>query len=404
MNANIISKKQESESQTKYYLIKINVYLFAVFFVLSPLDFLSIIPGVSLSRFLVIIPILATLLNLKNGRLKFDRYFILPTLYLLFVIFSLFYTYNIGSTIQRIIPIALNVSMILLVSMLSYNEKEISVIKQSFVYSAWITLLLMLIYSSIDPVEGRLLITVSGVYQDPNYICGFFIYAIAHYFDKLLSTKKISNVVPIFIFLYFIILTGSRGGLLAALGTIFVLLLLKIQRKKFEVSRLLKFAFFACFTLMILYLGMMLAPDSVISRFSLAYNLADDGSSRIRIWESIIYVLKDSSGLRITLGYGAGTIRFFTYGGSVAHNTWLESLLEIGVIGLLILFLFYFVYFIKSFTEKQYVITASFAGYLIMSLTLSLYSYRPIWNIIILMVLLARNYQHRDFIETKKTI
>ena len=86
-------------------------------------------------------------------------------------------------------------------------------------------------------------------------------------------------------------------------------------------------------------------------------------------------------------GMGAATIKHFTYGRS-GHNIWIESLMEIGIIGISILGIFYIVFILKSFKMGEHIVFACFMGYIIMTLSMSLYSYKPIWNILLLILIL----------------
>jgi O-antigen ligase len=130
-----------------------------------------------------------------------------------------------------------------------------------------------------------------------------------------------------------------------------------------------------------------------VQRYDISFISTDGGAGRLDIWKSILSNYNSSTELKKFFGWGAGTIPYFTYNGEVGHDIWIESLVEIGIIGVMILFIFYYIYFRKACRIREYVVAASFIGYMIMTLSLSLYSYKPIWNIILLIILLKNRKQ-----------
>jgi len=140
------------------------------------------------------------------------------------------------------------------------------------------------------------------------------------------------------------------------------------------------------------YLILSILPVELRERFIPTEGSFIEGAeSRFDIWGSIIYKFTFSSLYNQLLGMGAGTVRHFAYEGQVGHNIWLDSLIETGLFGTVLLFVFYYSFLKKALTLKSYVVASSFIGYMIMALSLSLYRYRPLWNIL-LFVLILKNY------------
>ena len=138
-------------------------------------------------------------------------------------------------------------------------------------------------------------------------------------------------------------------------------------------------------------------PSSITERYDIAYTIDDGGSSRWYIWESVLQNYSNSTLFNQMIGTGAGTIRHHNHHNAVAHNIIIESLVEIGIVGTFILLIFYIAFFKKALKMKEYVVASSFLGYMIMTMSLSLYSYKPIWNIILLIILLInREYAVRN--------
>lgn len=367
--------------------IEIITWFLAFYLVLASLDFLPVIPGVSLSRILVIIPIGVCLLYLTHMKLCLDRFFFIAFFYLIIITLSIFYSYDTSATGQRIVTLGMNIGAILVLSMLRYNNKEINTIKKAMVLSGWFTVLLMIIYSETSLLGGRMTIVINGVHQDPNYLIGFLIFSIIYYYDDFLEKREIKSIINIVIFMVFVILTGSRGGLLAIIGSILFYNFIWMKAKGFNIKALSKIITIIIIWGILFYAALDMLPESIGLRYDPSFTYTDGGAGRGDIWSNIIYCYNSAPVFHKLFGWGAGTIRHFNYG-RVAHNIWLESLIEIGIIGSLIFFVFYYINLKKAYVMKEFVVAATFIGYIIMGISMSLYSYKPIWNIILLITIL----------------
>ncbi|MEK4228820.1 O-antigen ligase family protein [Solibacillus sp. FSL H8-0538] len=390
---------QSERLNDNYIVISIRTWLLAVYLFFAPFDFLQVIPGVSLSRVLICLPLVGCFLYMKYMKIRLDRFLFVIILYVGMLIISMFYTYDLESTSQRIITVGLNMAVILTLSMFHYNKSEITIIKKAMVLSGWLTLFLMLFYSNTSLMGGRITVSVNGVYQDPNYLCGFFIFPIIHYFGEFIKKKYIFSFIKMSVFIILVLLTGSRGGLLAILGSLIFYCLIWMITKKFTLSSIV--LIISVTSIFIIFFNTVLGflPQTITQRFDASFTVQDGAAGRGAIWESIIYKFNDSPNFNMLFGWGAGTIRNFTYNGSVGHNIWIESLVEVGVIGVLVLFIFYFTFFKKALKMDEYVVSASFIGYMIMAMSMSLYSYKPIWNIILLIMILKNSTVKREIVK-----
>lgn len=371
--------------------VKINTWLLAFYFLIAPLDFIPLLPGISMSKVIIFIPIIGVIAHLRNFRLRVDRYSVILIVYLMLIVISGLYSFDTTNTIQRIITISLNVSVVLVLSMLSYNEREIGILIKSVVLSGWFTLILLLVYSDTNIMGGRLTVFINGSYQDPNYITGFLIFSIIYYFDKYINKKSKISLVNLIIFLLFTIFTGSRGGLIAIIGAIICYLILQIKGKRLKLSVVLK-TILSISVIAILFKSIFgLLPQEITQRYDVAFTINDGGAGRTNVWVDLIDHYSASSIFNKFFGWGAGTIQHFNYGGAVAHNVWIETLIELGILGLFILIYMYFIFIKRSIYLKQYVLVSALIGYLIMTFSMSLYSYKPIWNILILILITKNN-------------
>ncbi|NBG89533.1 O-antigen ligase family protein, partial [Isachenkonia alkalipeptolytica] len=168
---------------------------------------------------------------------------------------------------------------------------------------------------------------LTGTVHDPN-IFVFFITPYFYYVATHLNSKK--NIVGFVVALLCIVLTFSRGGHLGVLAGVIVLLLFSKKRLK-----QLKIGVIFLVSILVLYSFKDFLPidpfEFISSRF-LSANL-DGGSGRKRLWANAINTFKDNPifgiGINATRDY---SIEFYSRGGYV-HNTFLEVLSEMGIVG-----------------------------------------------------------------------
>lgn len=369
------------------YKVSFLTKMVALYLFFAPLDFLQIIPGVSLPRFLIFLPLAGGVLYIINAKVRFDKYFVLLVVYLLVIALSMSYTVLYKPTQERVVTIALNIAVILILSMFCYNEHELNVIKKAIVLSGWFTAILMMVYADMNLMKGRLTVIANGNYQDPNYLCGFLIYPIVHYWKSFLHDKKKRCLVYNALFLVLIFMTGSRGGLVAVGVTSLFYFAIWIKTTGVKGSSVVKIIFLFCVIVLFIIIVYTFLPESIRSRMSLDFTIKDRGANRFDIWQRALYCYERSPLTAKMFGWGAGTIRYFL-GNEVAHNIWIESPIEIGIVGTASLLILYCTFFLQAIKMKEYVVVSCFFAYLVMTMSLSLYSYKPIWNILLLIMLL----------------
>ena len=113
---------------------------------------------------------------------------------------------------------------------------------------------------------------------------------------------------------------------------------------------------------------------------------------------------KDSV-FRMLFGYGFGTVAYINeYNHLVAHNLWIEHLLAVGIIGELLFVAMQIAFIRAAWKTKDIFIISGYAGYLVMMLTLSLLSYKPIWNCMIMILIISRAHgRSREKSEERKS-
>lgn len=381
------------EKKIQEYNIKIGTWLLGLYFFIAPLDFLPVINGISITKIIILIPILGNIIYVKKFRVHLDRFFIIPIFYIMVIIFTSFYSISFSDTLQRIITLVLNISVILFLSLRSYNIKEINLLKRTIVLSGWLVLGLTLIYFDTNIINGRLRIIINGYQQDPNYLTGFLIFSIIYYFSDMVKFGRRGSMFKIIILFVFIFLTGSRGGLIAVLCSILFYLMVLVIKTKLHLRKI--FNFIVTSIMLGIFLGIIIdkLPQNLISRYTYDAMIGSGGTGRVDIWINIINQYLEFPLFNKLFGVGAGTVQHLTFG-QVAHNIWIENLVEIGILGTSIYSYFNLTYLKKAFKIEEYVILSSFIGYTIMGLSMSLYSYKPLWNIMLL-IMIIKNHEYQ---------
>lgn len=377
----------KSVKHRRVITIAIAIYLF-----FAPLDFIPVVQGISISKILMVIPIVISIFYLNKMKIRIEQLSIIIFMYLLYLSANILYSTKPVLSIDRTSTLFLNLGIILFLSSIRFSEFDIKTLKNAAALSSWFVVILITIFSSGSYLINRTTVIINGVYQDPNYLSGFLLFGAVYYLKEYFDTKKIINLLSVVLMIITVIRTGSRGGLIALAGALIIYTITWMFRERVY-SRFIKIVIAVLVagiitgTIIINYI-----PSSVLNRYSIDFTIEDQGAERFTIWNNIIIVYNSASITNKIFGFGSGTIREQNIYHKVAHNTWLESLIEIGVLGTIILSLIYILFMRRALRLKEDVLLAVLVGYFILGLSISAYSYKPIWNIL-LMILVVNNSQ-----------
>lgn len=371
-------KNKNKTTNSKILAIGLFIYL-----LLLPLDFISIANS-SVTKYLVIIPFLFSLPALLTGKFKFNNLYFVLILYIINILISILYSVNSTLSFDRLVSVSTYFIIIIYFSSFKYTREDFTIIEKGLVYSGIVVLLLFLISNPFDQGFRKTLV-IFGNEQDPNYLVGFLIYPFLYSFYNFVERKKIKSLIFITLYLIAVLLTGSRGGLVAI---IFSALYLVIVRRKIKIKSMLSFTVAAIAVIILLN---YVVPSDILNRFTLDYTVDDSGAGRFLIWKETINVFMSSNTSRKMFGYGMGTVTVVGSHSSVSHNIWLDALIESGIIGVVILLIMYYNFFKKSLKTKELLVVGSLIGYIVMGLSLSLNFYKPIWNLFMIIIILNNN-------------
>ena len=123
-----------------------------------------------------------------------------------------------------------------------------------------------------------------------------------------------------------------------------------------------------------------LLPEKILKRFSVEYTQNDGGAGRIYIWRAGLEKFKNNNIAREFFGTGFGTYRYVvTEYSKVAHNVYIQILVEQGIVGAFIFLCFIIKTVLDAIKQKKYVELAAISGLLIGAIAIDINITRTFW-------------------------
>lgn len=376
--------------------ISIVAVTLGIYFMMMPFDSFPMFGMGSLLRIFALFPVAAILVVKLRFSLQVNSLTMCFLVYCLSLFASYFYSIYQPVTYSYLKRIFLNMIIILCVGgMYEYNEAEIEFLKKSLVIGGLATLFLTLAFADYSS-NGRLTLSINGVEQDQNYLNGYLFFAFVYFVTDLVQKRRILSALPIGGIMFFTLMTGSRGALVALLGigavTAFYIL---YRNKSINASTIMLLAAVVILLALLYEPVLTLLPESVAERYSVDYIMAHGNTGRSEIWNYLIKRFLQADLFRTLFGHGYSTVVIVNeYNHLVAHNLWIDHLIMVGVVGELIFLSMQFLYVRAAWKSGDSFLVGSYIGYLIMMMTLSLMSYKPIWNCMI-MIMIIHDFEAR---------
>lgn len=191
---------------------------------------------------------------------------------------------------------------------------------------------------------------IMGTTGNPNEFGVLMAIASVFSFTGILWSKKLETkivlFIPLFVFIFSVILTISRSALICLISGFVFILLWKYPRK-FKSKGKLKIAFIIIPILLILVIVFLLiAPSKFFVRIESLMSGEDRSlQSRLEKWGEAIDIWKSSP----IFGWGPGKDKMTT----IVDNEWLLLLRRYGIVGVLVFFL-WFLNFYKGIGKIQH--------------------------------------------------
>ena len=371
----------------------LSTYALALFLLLTPFEYpLADLMATSPLRIVGLITMgLAAVDILTQRTLKNDYRFLFIVLWLLYGFASFFWAID-EVRFQSYYSIYLNNAlMFLLISLVSYTKREANILKKSMVLGVGA----LLLYMSFVPgavtyseYQKRLTLNAGTEGLDQNYLAALMLIAFGLVFYNFCNKRqnifvKILSLAYCLTITYYVLLTGSRSGLMAIL--LIVLLSINTSWKTFFTVGIPVILFVVC----ILPLITQYLPEELMMRFSQeAFSGQEEESgSRLIIWEKALNSMKDFSWL---FGFGVGASQ--TIVGDVLgsgkdmaiHNHYIAMLVEVGVVGFLLVNV-PILKMLNSLRKKDKAMSFAFIGIMLMAVFLDVLTTKFFWSAMMLL-------------------
>lgn len=378
---------------------KRNIYVYAlsIYFIALPLGAIKIGPLGSLLRLIALLPLGIWIID--NPRITLNSQIILLFLSTLWSAFTVFWALDFNIALERVISYSLLTTVVISASGYTLERSQLDLLKRSLVFSSRITVVIVIMFST--KYEGRLFLSNAYIEEDPNYICTYFLFGICSCFENVFildngTKKKILSGIELLLYFFIIILTGSRGGLIAAFTVIISRLIFVLKDRQLKVWHIFGIGFII---LLLLYILNRFVSNELLYRFSLDNDSLKSGTGRYDIWEKHLECFRISNIFRKIAGHGSGNIlavnKYYYLGiKNVSHNVYIEKLLDEGVVGALIYVIFNISLLLKSIKSKEYYAFALLVGMFVMSFSTSIATLKSLWNVIIYTIMISLEFKN----------
>lgn len=394
---NIVSGFSKNEK------IRLTAITLGIYFFILPMDCMQIWGSASVLRIYAVIPIITCLLSGQARYFKLSKLSKLPIIYLAWVFISLLYSISFEQTLSSALSLALNLTLVLVMGCCySYNDREKRMLLMCLVLSAWFAAGSMVIFGDYS-VNGRLTLAYGDTAQDANYTNGYMLFGFSFHLSRFLRKKNLMHLILAFGLFVVMLLTGSRGAMIAYILCIIFCVTLEVKNGKRPIQALILTCIMAFVAYQVFNIVLNSMDAAVSSRFSAEYLLEHGTTGRSDIWINLLEKFKGANILRELFGHGYGTSAMLntttsvTTAGMVAHNLWIDNLITIGIIGVIIQITMQANYIRVVLKTHVYTMICAYGAFLVMCMSLSLTNYKPIWCAMIMIMLLADNGNNQEY-------
>ena len=363
--------------------VRLHCLLACIYFLMLPLTIAVNGTGASFLK-LVSIPIggyfLAWIL-LSGQKLRINMIHLLLFLYTIDLFTSMF-TKPSSDMAAVLFGYALNAGLFFCLSAVEYTEREMRLF-----YSVQVVLLAVLVVITLwndAQYAERTTLTIFGQISDPNYFVGFFIFPMAVTVERVFHSRyRLWYFLLLCAAGYTVLLSGSRGGLLAVLALVLAASVLYPKGLLRKGAALL----LVIGAMVLLWVAIRpFLPENILERFSVEAVVETRGTYRMDIWQSMLREVADST-RTFLVGRGVGSQHYVFLNGrledEVAHNHFIQALYDQGILGLL-LFLGLVVACIIRCAKRRPAVAAAMIGMMVLGISLSFNaSTKTLWNVVV---------------------
>lgn len=368
--------------QEQWYLILALILSFLIIYnpifgvlgiiVLAPFGMFVVIEGLgTISRYLGFVLMTSFAIRLfstKNIQLKVPKELYWLILFIILGFSSLLWAYSVDEVITR----SFTLFQLLILYLITYNLLLNNFKSFKYIYiTILITGICIAIYSlniflSMDYFTSWTRISVSERI-DVNHLASFLLipFWISFYYS---NNKSSIYIIPLLLISITIVLTQSRGALVAIIITAIIYFLLNINRKVLKPVTTI---------VLLIIILLLVLPEQTFSRFLIFISDKEvmlSGSGRYDIWLSGWDLFKASP----IYGIGLGN---FTLLLSFPHSSFVQIGTELGILGVFVFFIFLYTLLFKPKIIKNmdmFIVISI----LIMSLTVDIFYTHYFWLVL----------------------
>lgn len=319
--------------------------------------------------------------GLRQGKFVINGVFISVLLWFGFKCISIF-----SGKFNDIIPLHFAsqigfVGFFLIISLYRYQKQQVKKIFLCFWVVSLIFNILSLFFSEPYQViyTSRNVLTLFGVQNDPNNCAAFSLFGIIISCYSIFYLKRyyVFSIINLILGSFVVLLTGSRGGLIA-IGV--VILFWFLFMKPFNILNLI-FRVSVIFLLFVIFLMVapyVLPPNTINRLFNF---FGDGGSGRLQLWIDAFNLFKTKP----LLGGGWGAATYFNKRFPQAvHNTYLSMLAEGGIVSFSLFIYPYFILIFKGIKKGNKFPLLMLSSMFILCFFIDAINKRFIWNALII--------------------
>jgi O-antigen ligase len=324
--------------------IKLPTVFFIIYILLIPFESIMathivvMVSYATIAAFLTSIFILIYLL-FKPNLLKITKTAFSWTAFFLWAGLSIYWSINRATSIYDFIFVTKHLFFLLIISSYPFNYTEKRVIRHAVIFSG--LLLAGTVFFSTFQIGGASAFVratiAKGYYRaDPNQIASTLLLPICFLVVDFVDKRKFSiiDLLAAIILFATLVYTGSRGAFVAfCVATIYLIFAYYRHKKRRKIILSLVFALAG------ISLAISLISPQILARFADISNLDRFSSKRTIVWRESLNLVPT----RPLAGYGFGTAKILTKYMSQnfksTHNILIQSMLEEGIIGSLLMLL-----------------------------------------------------------------
>lgn len=370
--------------------------ILALYFLLAPFEYMLNFGFGTINRYLAILYMGLIFIKIYKNNIKIKKHdgIIFSIIIMIIIpILSVLWALDTNVAIKRNGAYILLSVMFLVTYVRKSNCRELDLINKCIIASGVLLSVYMLSLNRELLFIGRAVLTEES---GPNGLAAHlllpFILSLSIAF-KSKKNRRVLNYLFSGLMLFIVLMTGSRGALLA-FGT-GILILIRKYFKNSKITNVIKIILGSILVGIVIF---QFIPKEIMLRYFGEDSFSKDlisQKSRTFIWrDTINYLIPE----RPILGYGSGNssvamekIRGYPM---ITHNTYLNMIVEYGMLFIPIFIIFIYSFYKKIKTLKQdYFSMALLISMLVISFFLNTYSFKSFWNVFIYLGLLINKEQ-----------